>query len=392
MTIQMQYEYTLPTLEALMFKTGTMQYEVIYPEQLDNGTTKFICRKLKKRTVDFSVSPPTWGSETEIDIGTPSGFTNPIIGGHEKLGYNFETDEILIPLGEWDGSSEYMDVTEAKLLAVKRDFSSVTVIQSDLFSLVKSAISDATRIYFSLQFWGYGGKIAGIAQVYADSGSGAERSCIILYDGSSWSAVHANSRYDYVQQAIEPIWDAGNNFLGWLTTGHGTNSHRISYPDLTITAGYPGGLFTTEPIYDPINHKVIWIEWGSSTGATQNIWVAEPTDPFNATNVTPSGSITDNEGNTINLAVECKAKGAVFSDGAHKWLVMCMYDNPGRTFRRTVKVTLGSYSNADAWSVIATPDNTDTINIFDRCRAINPTTKLFEPIPLFIVVPETWHF
>jgi len=385
MPINMQYEYALPTIEALLFKTGAYTYEVIYPELLHNGTTPYICRNLKKRVVDFSTSPPSWGSESSIDVETPSGFTNPITPDNGILGYNFETDEILLGLGEWDGTSAHLSTTSAKLLAIKRDFSAVNVIQSDLFALAQTAVTDAARIAYYIQFYGYGGKIAGILELFSDSGSANERSCIITYDGATWTAIHANTRYDYAQQGIEPIWGASDNFLGWLTRGHGTNSHFISYPALSVTAGSPGGLFTTEPIYDPINHQVIWIEWGAETGATQHVWTADPTDPFTATDVTPTGTKTDNEGHTIDLNVDCKASGSIFSDGTNNWLVLRVFDNPDRLFFRAMKVTLGSYNNANAWDIIADPSGNDDFLIYGSVRAINPTDKLFLPSPLFIV-------
>jgi len=340
--------------------------------------------------IDFSSSPPTWGSESSIAVDSPSGLTNPIISSVCPLGYNFETDELLFLLGEWDGSSSLLWTDTAKILAVKRDFSGVTVLHNDVLSLVQSAISDASHIAYYADFDGYGGKIVGALGVYANTGSLNERSCILLYDGTSWSAVHANTFSDSIQEDVEPIWDSSDNFLGWLTEGHGINSHFISYPDLSITAGHPGGAFTTEPIYDPINHQVIWLEWGSETGAVQHIWIADPTDPFTATDVTPSGTKTDNEGHSIDLNVDCKAHGSIFSDGTNNWLVMRIYDNPERLFRRAMKVTLGSYSDAGEWDFIADPSGSDQITINDTVRTINPSTKMLIPNPLFIVVPDTF--
>jgi len=384
MGVQMQYEYELPTITATMFKTGAYTYEVIYPEFLDNGTAQYIVRKLKKRTLDFSTSPPTWGSESEIDVATPSGLSNPIMSHKCPLGYDFENDRLIFLLGEWDGTSKILKTDTAKIMAVKRDFSQVTVLHSDVLSLIQSAISDASRIEAYAGFGGYGGKIVGAVAVWSDSGTSAERSCILKYDGSSWSAVHANSRYDYVQEDVEPIWDENDNFLGWLTEGHGTNSHFIEYPDLSIEANAPGGAFTTEPIFDPINHKVIWIEWGSSTGATQHVWTADPTDPFNATDVTPSGTKTDNEGNTIDLNVDCKSDGSVFSDGTNDWLVVKLYDNPNRNYFRAMKATLGSLNDANAWDFIEDTNGSDEHCIMCGVRCYDPTNKKALPVPFFI--------
>jgi len=389
MPVNMQYEYTLPAQGATLFKTGAYTYEVIYPETLDNGTTNRICRNLKKRVIDFSTSPPTWGSESSIDVETPSGFTNPIIDSASPLGYNFETDELLLGIGEWDGTSHDMWCTSVKLLAIKRDFSDVTVLISDLLTLIQSAISDASHIGTCVKFSGYGGKITGAVSVASNTGSANERSCLITYDGTSWTAIHANTRYDSVQQGLEPIWDASDNFLGWLTRGHGTNSHFISYPDLSVTAGCPGGLFTTEPIYDMINHQVIWIEWGSTTGATQHIWIADPTDPFDATDVTPTGTKTDNEGNTIDLNVDMKLFGSIFSDGTNNWFVTGIWDNPNAAYSRVMKVTLGSYNNANAWDFIADPSGDDRYAIHGDIRTIDPVNKLYLPNPLIIVGATT---
>jgi len=388
MTINMQYEYTLPTAYGILFKTGAYTYEMIYPEQLDNGTCRHICRNLKKRVIDFSTSPPTWGSESSIAVDTPSGFTNPVMPVRCPLGYDFETDEILLVLGEWDGTSTRLWTTSAKLLAIKRDFSNVTVLHNDLFALAQSVIADTAHISRYVSFYGYGGKIVGVLSIFSNTGIPNERSCIILYDGTSWSAVHADSRYDYMQERVEPIWDASDNFLGWLTEGHGTNSHFISYPDLSITAGSPGGVFTTEPVYDPINHQVVWIEWGSATGDTQHIWTADPTNPFSATDVTPTGTKTDNEGHTIDLNVDQKANGSIFSDGTNNWLVVMIVDNPVVNPVRAMKVNLGEYSNANAWDFIGDPTGVDTYWLAGHFRTIDPVNKLFLPSPLFILVSD----
>ena len=55
-----------------------------------------------------------------------------------------------------------------------------------------------------------------------------------------------------------------------------------------------------------LNNEVIWTETGSATGAIQHIWYAPPSSPFNATDVTPTGTITDDEGNTIDLSLVWK--------------------------------------------------------------------------------------
>jgi len=387
MVLTMQYEQSIPTKQLLLFKTGAYTYEVIYPKQLDNGTTNQIVRQLGKRTINFSTTPPAWGTESTIDVETPSGLTNPIAPNRGIIGYDFELDEILLALGEWNGASSQLESTTVKLLSIKRDFSSVTVKHSDLFSLVQTVAADATAIKYYVHFYGYGGKIVGAVGTYADT---SERSVIVLYDGTTWSAVRANTRYDGVQELIEPIWDASDNFLGWLTEGHGTNSHFIDYSDLSITAGAPGGAYTTEPIYDPINHQIIWLEWGSELGYTQSIWTADPTTPFTATDVTPSGTITDNEANSIDLTTVNKSSGTIFSDGTNNWLVLQLRRGGiPEEEARSAKINLGNYNDATAWEILADPSNVDTWRKSGRCRAIDLTNKLFLPSPMFQVIPST---
>jgi len=297
----------------------------------------------------------------------------------------------LIALGEWDGVSTYLNSTTVKLLAVKRDFSNVTVLHDDLLSLAQTVAADVTRIKSFVHFMGYGGKIAGTIAAYAND---TERSVIALYDGAAWSAVRANDAYDYVQEEIEPIWDAEGNFIGWLTEGHGTNTQFIKYPELTVTAKPPSGtLFTTTPIYDMVNHKVVFIEWGSSTGAKQAILVADPdpTDGYtNLTDVTPTGTITDNEGNSIDLETVNKEPGFIFSDGVNTWLVFgAARGGLPAGQARVIKVDLGSYSDPAKYDVIADPANSDLYVRGSYCRAIDPTNKLLVPSPIFVVKPLT---
>ena len=305
------------------------------------------------------------------------------------MGYDFETDEILIVLGEWDGSSNKLYTTTAKLLAIKRDFSNVRVLHDDLFSLAQNAAADATRIETFAHFIGYGGKIAGVLGVWANT---AERSVLALYDGTSWSAARANYVYDYVQERVEPIWDAEDNFLGWLTEGHGTNMQWIKYSDLSVQAAVPSGpSFTIEPIYDMINHKIIILEWGSVTGAKQYIFVSDP-DPDNGytilTDVTPTGSITDAEANSIDLNTVNKERGLIFSDGANTWLVFGGTRGGLPTGEhRIIRVELGQYNDPTKYDVLADPTGNDRYWIRGYIRAIDPVNKLFVPTPLFVARP-----
>ena len=97
----LDYIHNISDVEVLLFKTADKQYEAIWAERLDNETTKAICRKLKKCTIDFRTSPPVWGEISEKDIATPSGLTNPMLTIKKSLGYDFDSDRILVVLGEW---------------------------------------------------------------------------------------------------------------------------------------------------------------------------------------------------------------------------------------------------------------------------------------------------
>jgi len=389
MVQNMQYSHDIASTGAILFRQTVWQYEVIWAEMLDNGTTKRIVRKLKKATLDFSTSPPTWGTVEEIDVATPSGLTNPIAPHRSLFGYDFENDEILLALGEWDGTSAVLDTNTVKLLAIKRDFSNVSVLHDDLLSLAREAAADVTRIFVYAQFWGYGGKIVGTLGTYADT---EERSVVALYDGTSWSAVRANYVYDYIQERLEPIWDAEDNFIGWLTEGHGTNMQWIKYSDLSVQAAVPSGpSFTIDPIYDMINHKIIILEWGGATGAKQYIFVGDP-DPDSGystlTDVTPTGTIQDAEGNSIDLNTVNKSRGNIFSDGVNTWLVFRSERGGLPTGqKRCIKVDLGQYSDPTKYAVIADPSGVDTYMIWTCTKAIDPTNKLLVPTPLFVVEP-----
>jgi hypothetical protein len=383
------------TQNILAFKIDKRTYEVVYPEYLDNNTTKYICRNFKKRYLFFDNPTPEWSDEETIDVATPSGLTNPILPLRLSQGYDFKTDEILFALGEYNGSSTYLDSATVKLLGLKRDFSTVTVKQADLLTLVKTVVADATRIYGYSHFWGYDGKIAGAIAAYKTS---TERSVVATYDGATWAATRCNTYSDGVQEGLEPIWN-NNTFIGWLTEAHGKNGLFIN-PSLTITQLYFYDAYgdtdsfanTPQPLYDMINNKVIWIEWGGSAGVVQKLKVGNPDATYGfgtLTNVTPSGTITDNEGNNINLNTTCKHNGAIFSDSVTNSFQFSCYRGWTAWANgdyRLLKTELGTYNDSAKYSIMATSANDDKLALNATIRCVNLGKKQFAPMPLITTI------
>lgn len=393
MVVKTDYSHDVNGYTGLLIKTSDKHYDLFYPKCLDNGTTKLIVRKLCKVSIDFTVTPPTWGSVTEIDVETPSGFTNPQICNRPIVGYNFDNGEVLIVLGEWQSGKVDFECVQVKLLGVNRTTGVVTVRQSDLLALAKTIVSAVDRLWAYAGFCGYDGKLVGTLGALVGAPSiPNERSIIALYNGTTWSAINPKPVQDGVQEQIEPIFDSADAFIGWLTEGHGTNSVFVK-PDLSwVGCKPPNTLYTTEPVYDPVNHKVIWIEWGA-TSATQRVHEADPSAVYGCINFvdkTPSGTITDNEANNINLSTVNKSSGAVFSDGTNYWLVCGVYmGGLVSGVGRSLKADLGYLNDPTKWACIADPSNNDKREIWGRNRALDPTTKKLLTIPMIITNPQS---
>lgn len=379
------YSSSIPgLLLALLFKKSSTKYDVVYPELLSNGTIDVITRKLMVK--EFDVIEGTFNDIGTYDIDSASGYANPI-SFRSNIGYDFDNDRILLVIGEWDGSSTDSITTKAKLIAISRDLSEHQVLIDDILALVKTVVSDADNLRYFGQAFIHSQLAVLVAGVYSGS---YERSVIIVSTdgGESWEVIRANSRYDFIQQRIEPIWD-GSTFIGFLTEGHGTNSHWIK-TDGTVVAGSPGGLFTTEPIYDPVNNKVIWIEWGGATGATQHIWIADPASPFDASDVTPTGTITDNEGNSIDLSTVCKIGGIIYSDGQRNKFMFNTYRGGVPSGEKRIIATDLPIHEDNEYDIVVDSNNNDRWKAFvfnPYIRAIDIASKKIVTSPLITAVP-----
>lgn len=385
------YTHAASTNQAILLKLPQHEYGVFAPELLGNGTTTKIMRNLKEYSIRFQSETPFWGGPVTYDVATPSGLTTPISSTRHPLGYHFGTESILIPLAEWDGSSTEVSSTTAKLLSMKLATSAVTVLQNDLLTLVKTAIADASVIKYFMHFYGYGSKIAGILGVH--TAGAVERSCVITYDGSTWTATNANSRFNYIQEAIEPVWLADDTFYGWLTSGHGTNSHYIKYSDLSVNAVIVNSTnYSTQPIYDMINHKIVWLEGGSGIGSKQYIITADPDITLGHTNQqdkTPTGTLVDNESNSWDLNKTGKVDGNIYTDLTNSWFVLGGINNPGYNRFRTFKTTLGTYDVDANYALLQNSSGNDKIYCNSPTRCINQETKLLEPNPILPLVPQS---
>jgi hypothetical protein len=368
--------------EFLVFKISETRYDVVYPKPSENDLTKHITRRIGKRTVNLSVDPPNWSVETEIDVAKPSGFNNPIGVYRNKMGYDFERDEILLVLGEHEGSSDRFSCTEAKLLGVKRDFSEVNVRHDDLLSLAQQGRADVDNLQTYASFHGFGGKYYGALRPDED---GKECGECAYYNGMSWEVTDVTkARYGGAQERVEAVFDAGK-FIGCITEGHGMHSHFIDTTGEIKECKPPNGLFTCEPVYDSVNNKIIWIEWGSGTGATQHIHVADPDSEVGCKNFvdrTPSGIMIGDEGERLDLNKTNKANGAVFSNCDHGWFVMVMYRGGlPKGVSKMVRTPLGAYDDSKKYEFIVDSTTNRKNGLSGVCRAIDPTSKIYVSVP-----------
>ena len=298
----------------VLIQKSPNKFDIVFPEYRTNGQIYNIIRSVK--VVEFDWQQGTFtelGSymlPSDIGLNVPQLFKN-------GVGYDLDNDRILLVLGEWNGSSLAPVTSNAKIIAVNRSLDAHEVLIDDLLSLVKQAVPDADELRENASCFivnGLGAIVAGVRS------GGAERAwhAVSTDGGSTWESRHSNDRYDYQHEGLEPFWD-GDTFMGFLATGHGTNSLWIK-TDGSYEANSPGGSFTTVPIYDMLNNEVIWTETGSATGAIQHIWYAPPSSPFNATDVTPTGTITDDEGNTIDLSLVWKMRPHIVMVGGIGYL------------------------------------------------------------------------
>jgi len=392
--VSMPYSTSFDGVGVLMFKTGAKTFDIFWAENLTNGITPFICRKIKKRSIDFSTTPATLGSITEKDIGTPSGLEVPVSGARFNIGYDFDSDELLIVLGEWNGLSCYMDSTIVKLLAVKRDFSTVTVKHSDLLTLVQTVHPTVIAIRDYGHAYGYGGKIVCVvAAMTIGSSPTNERDVYIKYDGT-WAAVNPTLQNNTCFEGLEPLWGTDDTFYGWLVEGHGCSSIFIKYSDLSYRDLYGelGGMtHTTEPVWDMLNHKVIFTEWGSSQGDEAGIWRFDP-DPTlgikNGEDLTPQvGSMLDLENNYHSINKANKANGCIYLTGTGHWLIQYSQRTNGGAPVRISKTDLESLSDDDKWNIMRVTGGSDLYYPDGICRTIDPSTKLFLPTRVISASP-----
>jgi len=385
MVYQIPYKSTLPGFPyGLLVKKSSAKYLVFYPEVLDNGTIRAIARDLVAKEFDWSAGAFTDVGRYSIESATK--YANPIVFGY-GIGYDFDNDRILLVVGEWDGVSKYQITTRAKLVAINRDLSGHDVLIDDILALVKQAASDVDEIRYYGHAYIHSKLGAVVVGAYA---AGAERSVVIVSTdgGETWSAVRANARYDFIQERLEPFWD-GDAFMGFLTEGHGTNSLWIK-TDGSIRAGAPGGLYTTEPIYDMINNQIIWIEWGSGLGDVQRIWVASPRAPFDAVDVTPGGTLTDNEGNSIDLSRVCKIDGVIFTDGKNNKFVFQAYRGGIPEGESRIIATDLPVQSGNAYDIVEDSDGSDVAvritAMRNIVRAVDPATRKLIPVPIITKV------
>jgi len=302
-------------LDAILIQKSANKFDIVFPELRTNGQIYNIVRSIKVMEFDWQQGTfteiGTYQLPTNIGLNVPQLFR----GG---IGYDLDNDRILLALGEWDGSSMEPISTTVKIVAINRSLDGHEVVIDDLLSLVRQAVTDADEIRYYASCYIINGLGAIVAGVYS---AGAERAwhAVSTDGGQTWTSRHSNDRYDYIHELIEPFWD-GDTFMGYLVEGHGTNCLWIK-TDGSYEANSPGGTFTIEPIYDMLNNEVIWTEWGSATGAVQHIWYASPSTPFNATDVTPSGTLTDAEGNSIDLSTVSKLDGHIVMVGGVGYLL-----------------------------------------------------------------------
>jgi len=385
--LQFPYETSIPGLmNAILIQKSANLFDIIFPEMRTNGTIYNIVRAVK--VVEFDWAQGTFTEVGSYQLPSDIGLNVPQLF-NRGVGYDLDNDRILLALGEWNGSSTTPVTSTAKIIAINRSLDAHEVLIDDLLALVKQAIPDADELRSYACCFIINGLGAIIAGVYS---AGAERAwhAVSTDGGATWESRHSNDRYDYIHEGLEPFWD-GDTFMGYLVEGHGTNCLWIK-TDGSYEANSPGGAFSIVPVYDMVDNEVIWLEWGSATGAVQHIWYAPPSAPFNATDVTPSGTLTDAEGNTIDLATANKIKGIIVNVGGVNYLLIRVFRGGLPTGEPRIICTqlpvrsgntyeLLTYSGGDR---ILDPDG-----IGYYIRAFDLSSKKPLPCPLINVIPPS---
>jgi hypothetical protein len=336
-------------------------------------------------TVNVNTSPPTVSAPIFFDIQHVTKYTTPVLPYRGQIGYDYGTDQLLMCISEWDEVHAYVNVAKSKMLqliGIKPDFSGAEILHPDVFSLVAGK-SGVDHIKHYAHCWGYGGQYCMAVGTYAGS---AERSFIITCMDDVWTATEANTRYNYIQELVEPYWD-GTTFRGWLTEGHGTNTLEIRYPTQAITQDAVGGLFTLQPTYDMRQNHVVWTEWGSGIRSPQHVWTAPVNDVFKGMlQIPPDTAIDDLEGNHINLVTMMKLTQGFFQDQTRYWLIFNVYRGGlPLGVQRVVKCTADEYSCETEYAVIARHHGCDQLSGPGPCRTINPQHDTLESNPMVII-------
>jgi len=347
-----------------------------------NGQIYNIVRSIK--VIEFDWQQGTFTEVGSYPLPTDIGLNVPQLFGR-GVGYDLDNDRVILVLGEWNGSSSFPITSTAKIIAINRSLDAHEILIDDLLSLVKQAVTDADELRFYASCFIINGLGAIVAGVYS---GGSERAwhAVSTDGGATWTSRHSNDRYDYIHQDLEPFWD-GDTFMGFLVEGHGTNCLWIK-TDGSYEANSPGGLFTIEPIYDMLNNEVIWIEWGSATGATQHIWYASPSTPFTANDATPSGSLTDLEGNSIDLATVNKSLGHIITVGGVGYLLFKGHRGgvPSGEFR--LIATQLPVRSGNSYEILSYSGG-DRIRDSPRIRTFDLSSKKPLPNPLYNILPIT---
>ncbi|MHA1590229.1 MAG: hypothetical protein ACTSVA_06470 [Candidatus Njordarchaeales archaeon] len=307
--LQFPYETSIEgLLNAIIIQKAPNKFDIVFPELRTNGSIYNIVRAV--RVIEFDWQQGTFSEVGSYPIPSELGFNIPQLFRY-GIGYDLDNDRILLLLGEWDGTHMWPSTTKAKVIAINRSLDSHEVIIDDVFALLQQVVSEAHHVGYCGNCYIINGLGALVCTGYTAPGVECAFHAVSTDGGVTWEPRHSNDRYDYGHQKLEPFWD-GDTFMGFLVEGHGTNCLWIK-TDGSYEANTPGGAYTIEPVYDMLNNEVIWLEWGSGTGAVQHIWYASPSSPFSANDVTPSGTITDAEGNTIDLATICKLEANIIT-------------------------------------------------------------------------------
>ena len=385
--LQFPYEISIPGLyEAIVIKKTANKYDIVFPVCEEAGNIRTLVKKVK--VIEFNRQT---GEFTEVGSYPLDflGFYAPHLasGG---VGYDLDNDRIILGIGEGDPSKSTLSTTNMKIVAVNRSLDGHEILIDDLFSLLKSERPSAQyiQLYGSCYIINSLGVIATRFYDVVDTTSRVCGYLGISTDGGETWAWHIDLEYQNLR--VEPFW-YGTTFQGYLIA-------REVYPiwvknDGTYTE-MPYSLWTfTEVTYDMINDEIIYHAQLAANGYMRKTSSSNPIPPSSGDleDITPSGTITNEEGATIDLTRCRKELGIIVEINGQNYLVFIITQTVNSTVYRHLLVTTLPVSAGNTYELVHYSGG-DLIDFLytshmNLIRAFDISTKRAIPSPLVNIIP-----